>query len=123
MKGYRRADGSVGIRNHVLVIPSVFCANSVCKRIAENVEGAVSVEHQHGCGQIGIDKEQTKQTFVNFSLNPNVFAVIVVGLGCEGVASKGVAESIRKHTSKPVHEFSIQGVGGTPASIEKGIKI
>src|SRR5699024_1037286 len=40
-----------------------------------------------------------------------------------GVASKGVAESIRKHTSKPVHEFSIQGVGGTPASIEKGIKI
>ena len=53
MRGYRRPDGRFGIRNHVLVLSSVGCANMVARRIAESVPGCVALENSKGCGQVG----------------------------------------------------------------------
>lgn len=123
VKGYRRADGTVGIRNHVLVLPSVFCASKVCQDVAAGMAGVVTVEHQHGCGQIGADKEQTRRILVNFALNPNVYGVVVIGLGCEGAAAKLVAEEIQAQSAKPVRYITIQNSGGTPATIAAGRRL
>ena len=94
IQGYVRASGEVGIRNHVLILPVVVCASEVAARIPASVPGSVAVPHQHGCGQIGSDFDQTKRTLVGFATNPNVFGVVVVGLGCEKVAAEQVASDI-----------------------------
>ena len=52
--GYRRTNGRVGVRNYIAIIPSVFCANTVVERIAEQVDGAVALRHPVGCGQKGL---------------------------------------------------------------------
>lgn len=122
LMGYKRQDGSYGIRNHLLVIPASVCAVETASRIAQNVQGAVSIPHQHGCCQVGLDFEQTVRTFINFGKHPNVGAVLVVGLGCEGIQSKAVADEIAK-TGKLVEYIIIQENGGTPKTIARGTEI
>ena len=68
--GYRRANGAVGIRNHVLVLPSVVCANRVARGISQLVEGTTWVEHQHGCTQLGADAELTRRV-ARFARDPS----------------------------------------------------
>ena len=75
--GYRRKNGSVGVRNHVLVLPSVMCANNVVDRIGRAVPEVVIVNHPTGCSQVGADFEQTKRTMAGFAANGNVAAVLV----------------------------------------------
>ncbi len=110
-QGYLRANGKAGTRNHVLVIPSVGCAQHVARAIARNLKGAVYLPNILGCGQIGADREQTKRTLVGFGTNPNVFAVLVVGLGCESVPAREVAEAI-SGSGKRVEFVEIQSSGG-----------
>ena len=119
LTGYRRPDGRVGIRNHVLVISSVVCANRVTEMIAEQVPGTVSVVHQHGCGQLGADREQTLRVLSGFGANPNVAAVLVVGLGCEAVQASDVAEAIAV-AGKPTEYIDIQDCGGTLGAAARG---
>ena len=121
-KGYRRANGSWGIRNHLLVIPTSVCASDTAVKIAALVPGAVAIPHQHGCCQVGADYRQTVRTLVGFGRNPNVGAVLVVGLGCEGIQPGGVAEQIRE-SGKPVEMLTIQDCGGTLKAIAKGAEI
>ena len=109
--GYRRTDGKAGTRNHVLVIPSVGCSQHVADAIARNLKGAVYLPNILGCGQIGADREQTKRVLVGFGTSPNVFAVLVVGLGCESVPAKEVAEAISA-SGKQVEFIEIQSSGG-----------
>ncbi len=120
--GYVRPDGSVGVRNHLLVLPSVVCANDTALRIAAQLNGAVSVTHQHGCAQLPADSEQTKRTLVGFGVNPNVAACIVVGLGCETIQASEVADGIAR-TGKPVAHLVIQEESGTLNTIAKGVRI
>lgn len=120
--GYVRPDGKVGIRNHILVIPSSVCASEVAMRIASHVEGAVAIPNQHGCCQIGADLELTTKTLIGLGKNPNVAAVLVVGLGCEGVPTEKVAEEIAK-TGKRVEYIIIQDCGGTLKAEEAGTRI
>ncbi len=120
--GYRRSDGKVGVRNHVLIIPSVACANEVCNAIARKVKGTISIPHQHGCAQLAFDAEQTERTLIGVGKNPNVAAVLVIGLGCEVVNSAMVASKIGE-SGKPVRNLVIQEVGGSPRTIREGIKI
>lgn len=122
LTGFRRANGTVGIRNHILVIPSSVCASETAARIASHVEGAVSVPNQHGCCQVGADLTQTINTLKNLGKNPNVAAVLVVGLGCEGVPAKEVAEEIAQ-TGKRAECLIIQECGGTLKTEEKGVRI
>ncbi|MFP3157276.1 MAG: UxaA family hydrolase [Caldivirga sp.] len=121
--GYVRPDGKVGIRNHVLVMSTVICSSVVARRIAEQVNGAVAIENPFGCGQLEPDLQVTKRTLVGMAKNPNVGAVLVVGLGCEQIQADEVADEVAK-TGKPVERIVIQDVnGGTPAAIERGVTL
>lgn len=122
ISGYRRENGSYGIRNHVLVIPASVCASETATRIAMHVPGAVAIPHQHGCCQMGADFIQTVRTLVGFGKNPNVGGVLVVGLGCEGIQAADLVKGIRE-SGKMVESIIIQEEGGTPGAIEKGVKL
>lgn len=91
-RGYRRADGQVGIRNEVWIIPTVGCVNGIVQQVAERlrqetgsegVDAIVAFPHNYGCSQLGDDHENTKKILRNMVLHPNAGAIIVVGLGCE----------------------------------------
>ncbi|HWR45101.1 UxaA family hydrolase [Sporomusa sp.] len=119
--GYRRPDGTVGIRNHVLILPTVNCANQVARGIATNVRGTTWVEHQHGCSQLGEDAKQTARAFIGHGIHPNVYGIVVVGLGCEVIRAQDVAAEIKKQCPyKPVHTIIIQDEGGSNKSIQAG---
>ncbi len=121
-QGYRRASGTVGMRNHVLVLPSVMCANHVVDLIGRKVPEVVTVQHPTGCAQVGADFEQTKRTMAGFAANPNVAAVLVVGLGCETNESKALAQEIAARGQR-VEVIGIQESGGTTETIARGVAI
>ncbi len=119
--GYRRKDGTVGVRNHVLILPSVVCANRVARGISQMVQGTTWVEHQHGCTQLGADAELSKRVLVGHGTHPNVYGVVVVGLGCETLRAQDVAAEIKSTCpDKPVHLVIIQDEGGSVKSIAAG---
>jgi altronate dehydratase large subunit len=121
--GYQRPKGEVGIRNKIAVISSVVCVNHVVQQIANQVENAVPITHPLGCGQFGPDYKNTLNTLIGLGKNPNVFGVIVVGLGCENITSSLIAKNIKK-SKKPVEFFNLQDIkGGSPAAIEKGVML
>ncbi len=120
--GYRRSDGRVGVRNHVLILPTIICATQAARQITELVHGTVSFIHQHGCAQVGVDYDQTFRTYVGLGNNPNVYGVVVLGLGCETHQGRSVAAEIAK-SGKPVELVSIQDHGGTLMAIAQGAKI
>ncbi|MFN7193395.1 MAG: UxaA family hydrolase, partial [Rhodospirillales bacterium] len=77
--GYLRADGSVGVRNHVLVVSILGLVNRVAARIADSVAGTLLVETPYGRGQYGADKTLHRAVLGGLCLNPNVAAVLIVG--------------------------------------------
>ncbi|MGP4040840.1 UxaA family hydrolase [Gracilibacillus sp. D59] len=121
IQGFRRANGQIGIRNRLLILPSVLCSSSTCAQIANAIPDAVSIANQAGCAQVGDDLIQTKRTLQGFGKNPNVGGVLIVGLGCEGVSPKSLANEITK-SDKAVEHLVIQQIGGTSNTIEQGIK-
>ncbi len=120
--GYGRPDGSVGTRNYIGIIPSVFCANHVAKAITQSIENTVVLSHPLGCGQHGADLEQTIRTLIGMGLHPNLGAVLIVSLGCEKLPPNELYEEIKK-SGKPVEILNIQEVGGSIKAIEKGTRI
>lgn len=120
--GYRRPNGDVGIRNHLLIIPTVICANQVCTRIAQIVPETVAIPHQHGCSQIGADKQRTFDVLAGSGKNPNVGGVIIVSLGCEVIDPQALAKAIEV-TGKPVEVIDIQEVGGSVKAIQLGTEL
>lgn len=122
LMGYLRENGQYGIRNHVLVIPTSVCSSETAIRIAALVPGAIAIPHQHGCCQIGSDIELTAKTLIGFGKNPNVAAVLVIGLGCDGIQAKDLASEIST-TGKKVDYVVIQECGGTLKAIAKGAEI
>jgi len=121
LMGFWRPDGRVGIRNHLLILSSVVCANRATELIAASVPSAIGVTHQHGCAMIGADKDMVYRTLEGTATNPNVGAVLVLGLGCESIPAKELAERIAK-SGKMVDFVSIQQEGGTMAAVQEGIK-
>ena len=121
--GYRRPDGRVGTRNHVLVVPTVICSSVVAERVAAAAGPAgAALPHLAGCGQLGPDMRLTHDTLAAYCGHPNVGAVIVIALGCEQVVAQFLAESARAH-GKPVEILAIQAAGGTVRTTEKGAAI
>lgn len=121
-QGYRRPEGSVGIRNHTLILPTVICACETASRIAARVKGAVTFIHQHGCAQIGQDMEQTFKTLAGIGCNPNVAATLIIGLGCETIGAEKILKAIERE-GKPVEMLNIQDERGTRKTVEKGAAI
>jgi altronate dehydratase large subunit len=109
-----------GLRNAVAVIPSVFCANTVARRIAEHVAGAIAFCHPVGCSQVGLDLELTARGLKGLGRHPNFYGVVVVGLGCERFRARELAQSIAA-AGKPVEVVMIQEEGDSLKAIDKGI--
>ncbi len=80
--GYRRADGQVGIRNDIWVIPTVGCVNGLARRVAYK-HNAIPLCHPYGCSQMGEDHELTAEILANLAWHPNAGGVLIIGLGCE----------------------------------------
>ena len=121
-QGYRRPNGKAGTRNYVLVIPSVGCSQGAAQAIAQGLKGVIYLSNIAGCGQVGEDRTLVKKTLVGFGTNPNVFAVLIVGLGCEQLSPKEIAKGIAP-AGKRVEVIVIQDVGGTRKTIALGKRI
>jgi altronate dehydratase large subunit len=121
IRAYRRDDGRVGIRNHIAVIPTSVCAGVAAAKIADQVPGAVALVHQHGCCQMGADMDQTVRTLTGLGRNPNVGAVLIVELGCEGLPGSQVLAGVAA-TGKPVERLCIQASGGITRTVAAGVQ-
>lgn len=121
--GYKRPDGRVGVRNHVVVMPGVLCAESAAKKICDAVPGAVYLRNQNGCAQNGKDSFVTLDILSGMIANGNVYAVLIVGLGCEMLRESEYRKAISAKTSKPVHYICIQEEGGIAKTVKKGVEI
>jgi altronate dehydratase large subunit len=121
--GYKRVDGKIGIRNHVLVLPTVACANETSRIIAENLPEAVSLVNQNGCGEVEGNRKITQIVLSGLAANPNVFGTLMIGLGCELNQAEEMSRIIRSKTSKPLEVLLIQEEGGTLNTITRGIRI
>ncbi|MEA4940437.1 MAG: UxaA family hydrolase [Christensenella sp.] len=117
--GYERADGQVGSRNHVAVIPSVICADDVAQAIVHQVHGTRGLLHHQGCCQLPPDLDRVTDTLCGLGCSPNAGAVLVVSLGCEGTDHERLVETIAK-TGKPVEIIHIQELGGMSNAIRQG---
>ncbi len=119
--GYRRENGKVGIRNHVLVVSSVSCANGVVEAIGRALPDVVTVVHGYGCGYGCIeDVIVSGRVLSRLADNPNVGAVLFIGLGCEVLSPDRLVGEVK---GKPVEVLVVQKDGGSAATTAKGIQI
>lgn len=108
LSGYRRADGRVGVRNHVVVLPVDDLSNAAAEAVARVVPGALALPHAYGRLQFGEDLELTFRTLAGTGTNPNVAAVVVIGI--EPAWTDRLADEIAE-SGKPVERFSIERHG------------
>ncbi len=137
--GFRRPDGRVGTRNHVLIVPTSMCASHEAQQISmiseftlynrekyPNIDGVVAIPHNKGCGcQDGSTVDVMLRTLSNYADHPNVGGVILMDLGCEKTNLSLVEKYLFKREqsfNKPVAKIGIQDVGGTQAAIERGLR-
>ena len=120
--GYKRPDGRVGIRNHILILPTSVCASDTTRIIASQVQGAVTFDNQNGCSQVHSDQQLTMDVMAGYAANPNVYGVIVVSLGCENCQNDLVVDAIKERTNKPIKTLVIQEEHGTLKTIEKAVR-
>jgi len=106
--GYRRENGRVGIRNHVAILALDDLSNAACEAVANNIKGTIALPHAYGRLQFGEDLELFFRTIIGIGSNPNVAAVVVIGIEPEwtNVIVEGVAK-----TGKPVTGFAIERNG------------
>ena len=120
--GYRRKEGRHGIRNHILILPTCACGSESCRIVASQVRGAVNIVFNTGCSDVAANTEMSQKVLTGFALNPNVYGVVIIGLGCETVPHAKLREKIQAKCSKPVVSFGIQEEGGTLKTIEKAVR-
>jgi altronate dehydratase large subunit len=120
--GYRRSNGNVGVRNHVLIFPTTICASTVARIISQEVAGTVSIAHPHGCGHFGEEQELMVRAMAGFCGSPNVAGVLLVGLGCEQLTPALIAEELTK-AGQRFETISIQTIGDTTNSVAEGKKL
>ncbi|WP_323766286.1 UxaA family hydrolase, partial [Marinovum sp.] len=108
VQAYRRENGRVGVRNHVVILPVDDISNAACEAVANNVKGTLAIPHAYGRLQFGEDLEVHFRTMIGTGANPNVHSVVVIGI--EPGWTKRIADGIRK-TGKEVAEFSIEQKG------------
>jgi (2R)-sulfolactate sulfo-lyase subunit beta len=106
--GYRRENGRVGVRNHVIILPVDDISNAACEAVANNVKGTLALPHAYGRLQFGEDLELFFRTMIGTGANPNVAAVVVIGI--EPGWTQRIVDGIAK-TGKPVEGFSIERHG------------
>lgn len=108
IQAWRRENGRVGVRNHVVILPVDDISNAACEAVANNVKGTMAIPHSYGRLQFGEDLELHFRTIIGTGANPNVAAVVVIGIEPEW--TKVIVDGIAK-TGKPVEGFSIEQKG------------
>ncbi len=122
--GYRRPDGKVGVRNHVVVMPGVVCSAVAARRIVDQVKGSTYLYNPNGCGQCIQDEATTLRILTGLLANPNVKSVLIVGLGCEGIQWPRYEQAMKERAPyKRVEYISIQADGGLARTVAKGVDI
>ena len=108
LRAYRRENGRVGIRNHVIILPLDDISNAACEAVGNNIKGTLAIPHPYGRLQFGADLDLHFRTLIGTGCNPNVAAVVVIGIepGWTQRVVDGIAE-----TGKPVEGFSIEQHG------------
>ena len=106
--GYRRANGRVGVRNHVIILPVDDLSNAAAQAVANNITGTMAIPHPYGRLQFGADLDLHFATLIGTGSNPNVAAVVVIGI--ESQWTKKIVDAIAV-TGKPVVGFGIEGHG------------
>jgi (2R)-sulfolactate sulfo-lyase subunit beta len=108
--GYRRENGRMGIRNHVVILPLDDLSNAACEAVANNIKGAIAIPHPYGRLQFGADLDLHFRTLIGAGCNPNVAAVVVIGIESQWTGK--VVDGI-KASGKPVEGYWISGNGDT----------
>ncbi len=106
--GYKRENGRIGVRNHVIVLPVDDLSNAASQAVEHSVKGAMALPHPYGRLQFGADLELHFRTLIGTGSNPNVAAVVVIGI--EDQWAKKIADAIAA-TGKPVAFFGIEQHG------------
>ncbi|WP_296573526.1 UxaA family hydrolase [Phreatobacter sp.] len=134
-EGFRRPGGRAGTRNYIAILTSVNCSASVARFMAEavnrsgmlddypNVDGVIPLVHGTGCGLAGEGPgfDILERTIWGYATNPNVSAVLIVGLGCEVFQIPGLMKRYGIHPGAHFQSMTIQETGGTKKSIEAGL--
>lgn len=108
VQGYRRENGRVGVRNHVVILPLDDISNAACEAVANNIKGTLAIPHAYGRLQFGEDLDLHFRTIIGTGANPNVAACVVIGI--EPSWTQKVVDGIAA-TGKPVQGFSIEQNG------------
>jgi len=121
VQAYRRENGRVGVRNHVVILPVDDISNAACEAVANNIKGTLPLPHAYGRLQFGEDLDLFFRTMIGTGSNPNVSAVVVIGI--EAGWTQRIVDGIAK-TGKPVAGFAIEGRGdiGTIAEASRKAK-
>src|SRR6476619_2928499 len=106
--GYKRENGRIGVRNHVVILPVDDLSNAACEAVANNIKGTLAIPHPYGRLQFGADLDLHFRTLIGTGCNPNVAAVVVICI--EDQWAKRVADGIAA-TGKPVAYFGIEQHG------------
>ena len=134
-EGFRRDNGKVGTRNYLGVLTTVNCSATVARRIASeatrrgltdgypNVDGIVALTHNTGCGMAdsGDGYDALERTLFGYAMHPNFHAVLIVGLGCEMLQIARLKQAYGLKETARFRSFTIQGEGGTRATVERGL--
>ena len=108
ISAYRRENGRVGVRNHVVILSVDDISNAACEAVASHIKGTMALPHAYGRLQFGEDLELFFRTMIGIGSNPNVAAAVVIGI--EPGWTNRIVDGIAK-TGKPVADFSIEGKG------------
>ena len=126
--GYERADGSVGIRNEIWIVPTVGCVNGNAKAIADacrdlvsdGIDAVIPLSHPYGCSQMGDDQEHTREVLAGLIRHPNAGGVLVLGLGCENSGVDVIKGYLGDYDTERIRFLVCQDVED---EIEEGKKI
>jgi altronate hydrolase len=135
-EGFRRANGKVGTRNYIGILTSVNCSASVAMFMAEsvrrsgmledypNIDGVIPLVHGGGCALDvkGEGYQVLKRTQWGYASNPNMAAVVMVGLGCEGFQIGRWKDLYGLEESDAFRSMTIQEVGGTKKTVDRGVE-
>lgn len=116
---YRRENGRVGVRNHVIILPVDDISNAACEAVGNNIKGTLALPHAYGRLQFGEDLDLFFRTMIGTGSNPNVAAAVVIGI--EPGWTQRIVDGIAK-TGKPVAGFSIEGQGDIATVAQASVK-
>ncbi len=128
--GYRRKNGSVGIRNEIWIIPTVGCVNDVAKKMANDnqdlvtgsIDGLYAYTHPYGCSQTGDDHARTRKLLVALAKHPNAAAVLFLGLGCENLTMEQLKAELGDYDPERIKFLVCQEVSDEMAAGRRLLK-